>query len=45
MTTGQIIMVVGICLTAAALLLALVGSILLHQRKKQVLRKIEHEYH
>lgn len=45
MTTGQIIMVVGICLTAAALFLAFIGSILLHHRKKRVLCEIEHEYH
>lgn len=45
MTTGQFIMAAGICLTAAALLLAIVGSILLHHQKKRVLREIDHEYH
>ena len=43
MTVGQI-MVVCICLVLVAVLLAVVGSVLLHKKKKMVLLEIEHEY-
>ena len=34
----------GICLVLVAVLLAVVGSVLLHKKKKMVLLEIEHEY-
>ena len=42
MTVGQIMVVCGICLVLVAVLL--VGSVLLHKKKKMVLLEIEHEY-
>lgn len=44
MTTGQIILTVGVCLIVASVLLAVVGGLLLHKRKKTVLLEIEREY-
>ncbi len=44
MTVGQIMVICGSCLVAAAALLGVFGSILLHKRKKAVLLEIEHEY-
>ena len=44
MTVGQIMVVWGICLVLVAVLLAVVGSVLLHKKKKMVLLEIEHEY-
>lgn len=44
MTTGQIVMVVGVCLIVASVLLAVIGGLLLHKRKKTVLLEIEREY-
>lgn len=44
MTVGQIMVVCGICLVLVAVLLAVVGSVLLHKKKKMVLLEIEHEY-
>jgi len=44
MTVGQIMVVCGICLVLAAVLLAVIGSVLLHKKKKKVLLEIEHEY-
>lgn len=44
MTVGQIMVVCGICLVLVAVLLAVVGSVLLHKKKKTVLLEIEHEY-
>lgn len=44
MTVGQIMVVCGICLVLVAVLLAVVGSVLLHEKKKMVLLEIEHEY-
>lgn len=34
MTVGQIMVVCGICLVLVAVLLAVVGSVLLHKKKK-----------
>ncbi len=44
MTTGQILVAVGIGLLVAAVLLAAVGGAVLHKKKKTVLQEIEHEY-
>ena len=44
MTVGQIMVVCGICLVLVAVLLAVVGRVLLHKKKKMVLLEIEHEY-
>ena len=45
MTVGQIMVVCGICLVLVAVLLAVVGSVLLHKKEeKVVLLEIEHEY-
>ena len=44
MTVGQIMVVCGICLVLVAVLLAVVGSVLLHKKKKMVLLEIQHEY-
>ena len=44
MTVGQIMVVCGICLVLVAVLLAVVGGVLLHKKKKMVLLEIEHEY-
>ena len=44
MTVGQIMVVCGICLVLVAVLLAVVGSVLLHKNEKMVLLEIEHEY-
>ena len=44
MTTGQIILTVGVCLIVASVLLAVIGGLLLHKRKKTVLLEIEREY-
>ena len=43
MTVGQSEMVCGICLVLVAVLLAVVGSVLLHKKKKMVLLEIERE--
>lgn len=44
MTMGEIILTIGICLIVASVLLALIGGLLLHKRKKTVLLEIEREY-
>ena len=44
MTVGQIMVVCGICLVLVAVLLAVVGSVLLHKKKNMVLLEIDHEY-
>ena len=44
MTVGQIMVVCGICPVLVAVLLAVVGCVLLHKKKKMVLLEIEHEY-
>ena len=44
MTVGQIMVMCGICLVVAAVLLGVIGSILLHKKKKSVLLEIEQEY-
>lgn len=44
MTVGQIMVICGIGLALAAVLLAVVGSVMLHKKKKNVLLEIEHEY-
>ena len=41
MTVGQIMVVCGICLVLVAVLLAVVGSVLLHKKKKMVLPLIQ----
>ena len=45
MTTGQIMVMTGGILVAAAVLLIALGSIVLHNKKTKVLLEIEREYH
>ncbi len=44
MSVGQIMVAVGIALLVAAVLLAVIGGVVLHSRKKAVLHEIEREY-
>lgn len=44
MTTGHIIVIAGICVTAAGALLLVVGGALAAHAKKNVLKKIKMEY-
>lgn len=44
MTTGQIMVAVGIALIAGAVLLMTIGGVVLHKKKKKVLLEIEREY-
>lgn len=44
MTVGQIMVAVGVGLIVAAALLAIIGSVVLHNRKKAILLSIQHEY-
>lgn len=44
MSMGQILVAVGIVLVVAAVLVAVIGSAVLHSRKKKVLHEIEREY-
>lgn len=44
MTTGHIIVIVGICITAAGALLLTVGGALAAHAKRDVLKKIKMEY-
>lgn len=44
MSMGQILLAAGIALVAAAVLLAIIGSAVLHGRKKKVLQEIRREY-
>lgn len=40
MTVGQIMVVCGICLVLVAVLLAVVGSVLLHKKKKIIFLRL-----
>lgn len=44
MTVGQVMVMSGICLIFAAVLLSVLGEVILHKRKKAVLREIDREY-
>jgi len=44
MTTGQVMVAIGIVLVVAAVLLITIGNLVLRKRKKTVLLEIEHEY-
>lgn len=44
MTVGQIMVTAGVGLIVAATLLAIIGSVVLHNRKKAILLAIKHEY-
>ena len=44
MSTGEIILTVGIVLIVFAFLIFIIGECLLHYQKKKVLRQIDHEY-
>ena len=45
MSTGQMILTIGIVLIVTGALTALIGEWLLFRKKKNVLRRIEKEYH
>ena len=44
MSMGQILLAAGIALVVAAVLLSIIGSAVLHGRKKKVLQEIRREY-
>ena len=44
MSTGQIILILGVSMVAMGILLATVGECILGHQKKKILRQIGHEY-
>lgn len=45
MSTGQMILTIGIVLIVTGALTTLIGECLLYSQKKNVLRRIDKEYH